>query len=221
MVGAGGDRGVQKTLSFRSEERAQSGRRKAGNHLTQNHSSCQGPQREGGTGQLLIWMRTCGLYFTPKIQRPHSFQISVGHATLTLQVPFLIWPWDLRLMTKWPAQILCSPPLFSQLTPKSEAVYILLGGPSLYFNFLFCIRVQVINNSVTVSGEQWRGWAIHIHVSILYQTTCPSRLPHDTEQNSMCRSRSLLVIHLEHSGVYTSIPNPLTALLPDNRKLVF
>ena len=130
--------------------------------------------------------RTCGLYFSPKVQRPHSFQISVGHRTLTHQAPFLFWLWDLQLMTKWPAQVLCSPHLSGQLTPKSKAVYLLLGGPSLYFNFLFCIRVQLINNAVIVSGEQWRDSAIPIHVSILPQTPLPSRLPHNTEQSSMC-----------------------------------
>ena len=37
----------------------------------------------------------------------------------------------------------------------------------VFLNFLFYIRVQPINNVVTVSGEQQRDSAIHIHVSIL------------------------------------------------------
>ena len=37
----------------------------------------------------------------------------------------------------------------------------------LYFFFLFCIGVQLINNAVIVSGGQQRDSAIHIHVSVL------------------------------------------------------
>ena len=54
------------------------------------------------------------------------------------------------------------------------------------FNFLFCIAVEPINNVVTVSGEQPRDWAIHLCVSILPQTPLASRLPHNTEQSSLC-----------------------------------
>ena len=43
-----------------------------------------------------------------------------------------------------------------------------------------------INNVVIVSSEQQRDSAIHIHVSILLQTPLPSRLPHNTEQSSLC-----------------------------------
>ena len=43
-----------------------------------------------------------------------------------------------------------------------------------------------MNNVVTISGEQWRDSAIHIHVSILSQTSLPSRLPHNIEQSSLC-----------------------------------
>ena len=46
----------------------------------------------------------------------------------------------------------------------------------------------MINNVVIVSGEQRRGSAIHIHVSILPQGPLPSRLPHDIEQSFMCYS---------------------------------
>ena len=36
-----------------------------------------------------------------------------------------------------------------------------------------------------VSGRQQRDSGIHIHVSILLQTTLPSRLPHNIEQSSL------------------------------------
>ena len=39
---------------------------------------------------------------------------------------------------------------------------------------------------VIVSGEQRRDSAIHIPVSILPHTPLPSRLPHKTEQSSLC-----------------------------------
>ena len=41
----------------------------------------------------------------------------------------------------------------------------------------------MINNVVIVSGEQRRGSAIHIHVSILPQGPLPSRLPHDWKRS--------------------------------------
>ena len=53
-------------------------------------------------------------------------------------------------------------------------------------NFLLCIEVELINNVVMVSGEQERDSAIRIHVSILPQTHLPSRLPHNTEDQSFC-----------------------------------
>ena len=39
---------------------------------------------------------------------------------------------------------------------------------------------------VRVSGEQWRNSATHIQASLLPHTPYPSRLPHSTEQTSMC-----------------------------------
>ena len=51
---------------------------------------------------------------------------------------------------------------------------------------IFFLEVQPINNVVTVSGEQQRDSIIHIHVSILPQIPLPSRLPHNTEQSSLC-----------------------------------
>ena len=48
-------------------------------------------------------------------------------------------------------------------------------------NFLFCIVVQQINNVMIVSGEQQEG-----NVSILSQTPLLCRVPHNTEQNTLC-----------------------------------
>ena len=45
---------------------------------------------------------------------------------------------------------------------------------------------QLTNNVVTVSGEQQRDSAIHIHISILPQTPLPFRMPHNLEHSSMC-----------------------------------
>ena len=45
---------------------------------------------------------------------------------------------------------------------------------------------MLINNVVIVSGEEQKGSAIHIYVSVLPQTPLPSRLPHNIEQSSMC-----------------------------------
>ena len=53
-------------------------------------------------------------------------------------------------------------------------------------NFLFFIRVEPINIVVIDSGKQWRDSAIHVHASILSQTSLLSRLPHNIEQSSMC-----------------------------------
>ena len=43
-----------------------------------------------------------------------------------------------------------------------------------------------MNNVGTVSGAQQRDSAKHIHVFILPQTPLPPRLPHNTEQSSLC-----------------------------------
>ena len=37
-----------------------------------------------------------------------------------------------------------------------------------------------------IPGGEQRDSAIHIHVSVFLQTPLPSRLPHDTEQSSLC-----------------------------------
>ena len=44
----------------------------------------------------------------------------------------------------------------------------------------------MINNAVIVSGGQQRDSAIHIHESILPQTSLPSRLPYNIEHSFLC-----------------------------------
>ena len=53
-------------------------------------------------------------------------------------------------------------------------------------NFLFCIRLQPINNVEIVSGEQQRDSATDTHVSILPQTPVSSRPPGNLELSSLC-----------------------------------
>ena len=54
------------------------------------------------------------------------------------------------------------------------------------FKNLWMYLLFQLNNAVIVSGGQRRDSAIPTHVSILPQTPLPSRLPHDTEQTSLC-----------------------------------
>ena len=53
-----------------------------------------------------------------------------------------------------------------------------------FWTFYFCIGVELVNNVVIISGEQWRGSVIHMHVFILPKLL--SSLAHHTEQSSMC-----------------------------------
>ena len=62
------------------------------------------------------------------------------------------------------------------------------------------------NTFTTASPGKQRDSVIHKHVSILPQTPLPSRLSYNTEQRSMCCSRSLLVIHFKYSSIY-KLPN--------------
>ena len=55
-----------------------------------------------------------------------------------------------------------------------------------FFNFLFYIGVQLINNAVLISGVQQSDLVIHICVSILFQILFPFRLLHNIEQSSPC-----------------------------------
>ena len=54
------------------------------------------------------------------------------------------------------------------------------------FSFLFCIGVRPISSVVIVLGEQKSDVPICIPGSILPQTPLTSRLPHSTEQSSLC-----------------------------------
>ena len=62
-----------------------------------------------------------------------------------------------------------------------------------------------MNNVVTVSGEQRRNSAIHLHVSTLPQT---SRLPQNIEQSSLCHTAGLCWLCIEHSSAYGVYPKP-------------
>ena len=56
-----------------------------------------------------------------------------------------------------------------------------------FLNFYFVLGYsRLTNNVVIVWGEQRRDSAIHTHVSILPSAPFPSRLPHNTEQSSLC-----------------------------------
>ena len=57
--------------------------------------------------------------------------------------------------------------------------------PSFFLYFVLGYS-QFTNNVVIVPGGQQRDSAIHTHVSVLFQTPLPSRLPHNIEQSSMC-----------------------------------
>ena len=55
-----------------------------------------------------------------------------------------------------------------------------------FFNFLFYIVVQLINNVALVSGVQQSDSVIHTHISILFQVLFPFRLLQNIEQSSLC-----------------------------------
>ena len=57
---------------------------------------------------------------------------------------------------------------------------------SSFFNFLFYIGIQLIDNIVLVSGVQQSDSVIRIHVSILFQILFPFRLLQSIEQSSLC-----------------------------------
>ena len=60
-----------------------------------------------------------------------------------------------------------------------------ISSHTILLKILFYFGIQLINN-VTASDGQQRDSAIHIHVPILPQTPLPSRLPHHSEQSSLC-----------------------------------
>ena len=62
-----------------------------------------------------------------------------------------------------------------------------LDGPScFFFNFLFYVGVELINNIVFVLDVQQNDSVIHIHVSILFQTLFPFRSLYNIEESSPC-----------------------------------
>ena len=65
-------------------------------------------------------------------------------------------------------------------------------------------------NNVTVSGAQQRDSAIYTRFHSP-QTPFPSRLPHNTEQSSLCSTvGSCSLLHFKYSSVHMSIPNLLS-----------
>ena len=76
-----------------------------------------------------------------------------------------------------------SPCWLSILFSHFSFIYVLF----IYFKKRFILYQSISNwQCWVISGEQWRDSAIYTHVSILPQTPLPSRLPHNTEQSSLC-----------------------------------
>ena len=63
------------------------------------------------------------------------------------------------------------------------------------------------------SGEQWRDSAIQIHVSVLPQTSLPSRLAHNMQQRSMCCSAGLSWLAILNIAV-CPWPSPKSLTVP-------
>ena len=74
-----------------------------------------------------------------------------------------------------------------------------------FLTFYVVLGVQPVNNVVTVSGEQQRYSAIHIHVSILPQTLLSSRLPDNIEQSSMCYTIDACWLFILNKAVCTCL----------------
>jgi len=53
-----------------------------------------------------------------------------------------------------------------------------LPGEIFFFNFLFYVQVELINNAVMISGRQQRDLAMHIHVFFLTCKTLKSWIKH-------------------------------------------
>jgi len=82
-----------------------------------------------------------------------------------------------------------------------------------------------MSNAVIVACRHQNVAAVHMHVSILPQTPLPSRLPHNTEQSSLCYtvaqllwlSIDWLIIHFKYSIIYMSVLTSLLASLVAQR----
>ena len=86
----------------------------------------------------------------------------------------------------------------------------------IFLIFLFYIGVQPINKVVIVSGGQQTGSAIHTHVSILPQTSFPSRLPRNIEQSPLCSTVGLCWLSLLNTAACTYINPKLSRGYSDN-----
>lgn len=128
-------------MSSRSTRgRAQSGRvRQEEETISQGSILHAEAHRGGGTGQLPYLDEDLSDSLSPKVQRPHSFKYQCHKPNPSSPILLALGlATNDKEMTN--AQVLCSPSIWS--VHESKAVYLLTGGPSLYFNFLFCIRVQ-------------------------------------------------------------------------------
>ena len=76
-----------------------------------------------------------------------------------------------------------------------------------FFNFLFYIGAQLINNIMLVSGVQQSD---QLRVSILFQIVFPFRLLHNIEQSTLCYTVSpcwLSILHLAVCTGQSQTPN--------------
>ena len=115
----------------------------------------------------------------------------------------------------------CEERNFFLIIPR-EILKMILSDLSFFFNFLFGIRVQLINNVVIISDEQRRDSAIYIHVSILLQTPLPSSLPQNIEKSPMCYTVGpcwLSILNIANS-ISNSLIIPSSNLPPGNHKFI-
>ena len=85
-------------------------------------------------------------------------------------------------------------------------VYVTMN--TLYFSLELFISYwgTLINNVMIVSGEQCRDSTIHIHVSILSQTTLPCRQSCKSKQSSMCYTIGPCWLSILNMSVLSSVP---------------
>ena len=86
--------------------------------------------------------------------------------------------------------------LYAEVLSRASSAY----KSSYYFKYLFIFSFtylfltfsftlgysQLTNHVVKVSGKEQRDSAIYIHGFVLPQIPLPSKLPHDSEQSSLC-----------------------------------